>query len=78
MWISKNEWQAILRELLNVEALVGKIRVIARGKKLNVTEFYFGCDKPQKVEVLLSLSYHEWSEIEKSDAWEKVKRLFLE
>lgn len=76
MWLSKEEWRALLVSMSENRKLMGPIERIVKDEKVNVIKYGCGCGEPQRVEVLLSLSSREWSEIEKSDAWERLKRIF--
>ena len=35
-------------------------------ERISIEQFYFGCEAPQRVKVIFSLSYPEWCQLEQS------------
>ena len=44
---------------------------------IEITEIFFGRPIAQEAQVSFSLSYHDWCELKKTDAWQRVEE-FLE
>lgn len=78
MWISREEWRALLHAMSANEELAGPIRNFVEGRRLDVRTFAFGHEEPQRVEVTFYLSYREWCEVQKTPEWEKLKQTYLE
>ncbi|MBC6681341.1 hypothetical protein [Zhenpiania hominis] len=78
MWISKSEWYALLEALANAETVLGAFSRMVKNKKLTVMKYDCAYGEPLRVEVLLSLSAHEWSQIENSKEWGKIVKTYLE
>lgn len=78
MWISKPEWYALLESLANAETVLGSFSRMVKNKKLTVRKYDCAYGEPLRVEVLLSLSAHEWSQIENSKEWGKIVKTYLE
>lgn len=77
MWISKPEWYALLETLAGAETVLSAFSRMVKNKKLTVMKYGCAYGEPLRVEVLLSLSAHEWSQIENSKEWEKIEKTYL-